>query len=354
VKSAISLASFLEKREKYFVVDVRSPSEFHEASMPGAVNIPLFDDEERAIVGTVYHREGTDRAKRVGLSLVAPKLTYIMEAILDGAAGREIVLYCWRGGLRSRSIFVVLDLLGYPVRQLQGGYKAFRRQVVAFFDSEFTLPVFVLNGLTGVGKTLVIRELQTMGEPAIDLEAMANHRGSVFGGIGLGKVRSQKDFEALLFLALYDFGQAPYLIVEGEGKRIGPVHLPETFFRALQEGSHILLEADLETRVSRTVDEYLKTAPGHTDKLVNAVFTLEKRLGRVKCEQLALEIRQGHMEKAARTLCTDYYDRFYKDSRQNKEHYLSTVNVNDLRKGTLDVQKAVRQFLASRHGAGVL
>lgn len=322
--------------------------------MPGAVNIPLFDNEERADVGTVYHREGTDRAKRVGLSLAARKLPYIMETILDGAAGREILLYCWRGGLRSRSIFVVLDLLGYPVRQLQGGYKAFRRQVVNFFDSEFTLPVFVLNGLTGVGKTLVIRELQAMGEPALDLEAMANHRGSVFGGIGLGEARSQKDFEALLFLALYDLGRTPYLIVEGEGKRIGPVRLPETFFRAMQDGSHILLEADLETRVSRTVDEYLKTAPGHTETLVAAVFSLEKRLGRVKCEELASEIRHGHMDKAARTLCADYYDRFYKDSRQNKEHYLCTVNVKDLRQGTLDVREAVRQFQASRNGAGVL
>jgi tRNA 2-selenouridine synthase len=349
LKALLSVEQFLENLNTYFIVDVRSPGEYAEASIPGAVNIPLFNDQERAIVGTTYKQEGTDQAKMVGLSLVSPKLPEMVETILSAAAGREIVLYCWRGGMRSRSIFTLLNALGYPVLQLVGGYKAFRRRVNKFLnDGTDSATVIVLNGLTGVGKTLVIKELQQMNVPALDLEAMANHRGSAFGSVGLGKPRSQKDFEALLFLELYKCKDAPFLIVEGEGKCIGPVLIPEFFYQAMLDGRHILLSTGLETRVARIVAEYRDVSKENNDDLAAAVLALQKRLGKSKCEELAEQVRQGEFHQAAACLCTEYYDSYYKDSRRKQGDYLAVINVDDVSHGAREVLAVINSYFQGR------
>ncbi|MBS4032488.1 MAG: tRNA 2-selenouridine(34) synthase MnmH [Clostridiales bacterium] len=349
LRALLSVEQFLENMNQYFIVDVRSPLEYAEASIPGAVNIPLFDDQERAVVGTTYKQEGTDQAKMVGLSLVSPRLPKMVEKIISAAAGREIVLYCWRGGMRSRSIFTLLEALGYPVLQLVGGYKAFRRRVNKFLnDATVNVPVIVLNGLTGVGKTLVIKELQQMNAPALDLEAMANHRGSAFGSVGLGKPRSQKDFEALLFLEIHKCKDAPFLIVEGEGKCIGSVVIPEFFYQAMLDGQHILLETGLETRVERIVDEYRNVSVENTEDLATAVLALQKRLGKNKCEELAEQVRQGEFHYAATCLCTEYYDSYYKDSRRRHGDYLAVINVDDVSHGAKEVVAVINSYFQGR------
>lgn len=350
MKSLLSVERFLENRERYFVVDVRSPGEYVKAHIPGAQNIPLFTDEERALVGTAYWKEGTDRAKLVGLSIVSPRLPRMVETILEAAAGREVVLYCWRGGMRSRSVISIMEALGFPAWQLIGGYKAFRRQVVKYFhNTRLNIPVFVLNGLTGVGKTRMIQTLLGMGAPALDLEGIANHRGSAFGAVGLGEPRSQKDFDALLFLALSDLKNAPYLIVEGEGKRIGPVIVPDFLYEAMRQGPHILLETSLAIRVRRILQEYYGQLD-NTEALVQAVLSLQKKMGREACEALAAQIRQGDLEAAARTLCTDYYDLYYRDSKQKKSHYLAVVDVADLQWGAGQIICIAERFLKEGEG----
>ncbi|MBT9166999.1 MAG: tRNA 2-selenouridine synthase [Syntrophomonadaceae bacterium] len=337
LKSLLTVEKLLQNRDGYCLVDVRSPGEFFEARIPGAVNMPLFEDEERMKLGATYWQEGTEQAKLLGLSLVAPRLPQLVEKILALAAGREIVLYCWRGGMRSGSLLSVMEVMGYPVWQLQGGYKAFRRQVVSYLSNvNIQVPVFVLNGLTGVGKTLLLRELASCGAPVLNLEEMANHRGSVFGAIGLGASRSQKDFESLLFLALCDLQGASYLLVEGEGKKIGPVVLPDFLYQAMREGHHLLLEAEIELRVERILKEYA----GMTDNrqaLAAAVLVLQKKLGREKCELLIAKISQGDYRTVARTLCTDYYDLYYRDSRGKKGDYLAVINLSDIERGALSV-----------------
>lgn len=350
MKSLLSVERFLENRERYFVVDVRSPGEYVKAHIPGAQNIPLFTDEERALVGTAYWKEGTDRAKLVGLSIVSPRLPRMVETILEAAAGREVVLYCWRGGMRSRSVISIMEALGFPAWQLIGGYKAFRRQVVKYFhNTRLNIPVFVLNGLTGVGKTRMIQTLLGMGAPALDLEGIANHRGSAFGAVGLGEPRSQKDFDALLFLALSDLKDATYLIVEGEGKRIGPVIVPDFLYEAMRQGPHILLETSLAIRVRRILQEYYGQLD-NTEALVQAVLSLQKKMGREACEALAAQIRQGDLEAAARTLCTDYYDLYYRDSKQKKSHYLAVVDVADLQWGAGQIICIAERFLKEGEG----
>ena len=346
----LRVEEYTENTDRYQLIDVRSPGEYEEAHIPGAVNVPLFTDEERAQVGTVYRHEGTDQAKQVGLELVSQRLPEIMQQILAAADGKEIVLYCWRGGMRSRSMCSFMDALQFPVWQLVGGYKAFRRYINNFHhDRTISVPVFVLNGLTGVGKTLLLARLKSRGLPTIDLESMANHRGSAFGSVGLGPARSQKDFEALLAYALMEYKNAPCLIVEGEGKRIRAVHVPDYFFFAMNEGPHILLEADLEVRVERIVAEYQSIDT--SDELAAAVCSLQKKLGKVKCEELEGQIREGKYHQVVMELCRDYYDLYYRDSQKNTDNYLACVNVNDLEFGTEAVISVIKEYLKNKKGA---
>ncbi|HZK25125.1 MAG TPA: tRNA 2-selenouridine(34) synthase MnmH [Oscillospiraceae bacterium] len=350
MKRQLTVEQLLAEREHFYLADVRSPKEYAEAHIPGAANIPLLENEERALVGITYKDEGTDRAKQVGLSLVAPRLPQMIEKIRRQAKGKKVVIYCWRGGTRSRSICAIMEALNYPVWQLQGGYKAFRRYIHSYLSqATVTMPVFVLNGLTGVGKTHIIKILQQQGYPALDLEGMANHRGSAFGAVGLGQARSQKDFEALLALFLLEHHAASYLVIEGEGKRIGSATLPDFLFQAMEEGQHLLLEADVAVRVGRIVEEYQGRAD-HLGDLAEAVKTLSRKLGKAKSEELASLIRQGELETVVKTLCTDYYDHYYSDSRQGREKYLAVVSVNELNKGAAEILTIINDYLAAQPG----
>ncbi len=347
MRSLLGVEEWLVNRERYYLVDVRSPAEFKAASIPGAVNIPLFSDEERAAVGTVYRQEGPQAAKMVGLALVSPKLPRLVEKTLSGAGHREILLYCWRGGMRSNSLAAVLEALACPVRRLTGGYKAFRRLVVRGLTGySLNVPVFVLNGLTGVGKTMVIRTLAERGVPALDLEEMAGHRGSVFGGFGLGPPHTQKDFEALLFLELWKHRAARYLVVEGEGRRIGPVVLPDFLFAAMLGGPRILLEASLEVRVERILTEYRSTTAEQVKELTTAVSSLRNRLGEEKCAGLLEIIGAGRYAEAARELCTGYYDLLYKDSRAAPGQYLAAVNIDDPDRGVQRLLAVIEEYMS--------
>lgn len=342
----IQVEEFIKNREQYQPIDVRSPAEYRQAHIPGAINVPLFSDGERAIIGTVYRHEGVDAAKILGIKMVAPRLPDMVEKMLAAAAGKRILLYCWRGGMRSCSIAAFLEALKYPVFQLNGGYKAFRQFIFRYHQNKrISVPVFVLNGLTGVGKTRVLQILQSRGYGALDLEGMANHRGSVFGAVGLGEPRTQKDFDALLAYALMDYEDAPYLIVEGEGKRIGKVSLPDYLYTAMLQGSHILLEADLPVRVERIVNEYY----GRQDtkeELVAAVGMLQRRLGKAKVEELRAKILQDRYHEAVLELCRDYYDQLYGDSRKNREEYLAVINANNLEQAAEEIIKAIEAYLA--------
>ncbi|MCR3922747.1 MAG: tRNA 2-selenouridine(34) synthase MnmH [Firmicutes bacterium] len=346
MKALLSVDQLITNRARYYVVDVRSPSEYAQAHIPGAVNVPLLDNEERVQVGTTYWEEGTDRAKEVGLSLVAPRLPQMIEKILQAAESKEVVIYCWRGGTRSRSVCSVMEALNYPVWQLAGGYKGFRRYIHNYLDEKkLDVPIFVLNGLTGVGKTRVIHILQAQGAPALDLEGLANHRGSAFGAVGLGEAHSQKDFEALLALALMQYEHAPYLIVEGEGKRIGPVILPTFLFEAMGNGPHILLEATLALRGQRIVEEY-QGREDNIEELVAALQSLRKRLGKEKSEELVALIRQGDLQTVAEALCVLHYDLFYRDSQKNKDAYIAVVNLDKLAEGANAVLAVIENYLA--------
>lgn len=209
----------LKNKKQITVIDVRSPSEYKDATLPDSLNIPFFDDEERAEVGTLYKQTSVQAAKERGLEIAAAKLpSFVKEfAAIQG----DKAVFCWRGGMRSRTTATVLSLMDIHAYRLIGGYKAYRKWVLDELESyEFKAKPYVIHGNTGTGKTNLLHRLKAQSYPVLDLEGMAGHRGSIFGEIGL-HANNQKTFDSLLMEELIKLGDAPYVLFEAESKRLG-------------------------------------------------------------------------------------------------------------------------------------
>jgi len=308
--------TFLEPRkflwpvQTRLIVDVRSPKEYAEDHIPGAVNIPLFDDDERAEIGTLYKSAGHDEAVLRGLELVGPKMRHFVEAVAMANANhefesKEVSVHCWRGGMRSRSFAWLLETTGWHVFVLEGGYKAFRsfaRQTI-----EQTRQLIVLSGLTGAGKTVHLEKLKEAGEQIVDLEGLANHRGSAFGGLGQGDQPSTKQFENELCFALESCDPDRRIWVEDEGNRIGRVVVPNEFYEPLRHAPAIFLDVDETTRVDHLMDEY---GDLDTDGLARSVQKIAKRFGDANVRETIASIDSGNIRQAVE-LTLAYYDRTY-------------------------------------------
>ncbi len=310
------------------LVDVRSEGEFTEATIPGAVNIPLFNNDERAQVGTTYTQMTPSLARELGLSIVSPKLPKIVKKIEELSKQGPLVLFCWRGGMRSKSLATVVELMGIPIYRLTGGYKAYRNQVLDYFEAKLPYKVVVLRGNTGVGKTDLLGKLRAEGYPAIDLEKLANNRGSVFGAMGLGEPPSQKKFEGLLYEELVSLSNFPYIIVECESKRIGRVTLPLSFYTAMQEGIQVLHCDSLTNRVQRLLKEYA-TVPNALQEIRIALERLVKTLGHVKVRELLVLIESGQLDVFTERLLVEYYDKLYAYPNEPSSDYAFYVNYQE-------------------------
>lgn len=326
---------------KAIFVDVRSPKEYAEATIPGAVNLPLFSDEERAEIGTIYRMEGPRQAKKRGLEIVAPRLPQMVAEVEKLREQYEnIVIFCWRGGLRSYSVAVVLDVMGVPVYRLLGGYKAYRRHVLSLLENlQLPYELVVIHGLTGSGKTRVIKKLAERGMAALDLEALAQNKGSVFGFIGMGSPPTQKMFDSLLLRELERYRGFPYLVVECESKRIGRVYLPDRFMEAMKRGKHILLYCPLEIRAKRLVEEYTAAGAESYRQINFALEQLRSRLGANKVQQLQEMVAKGELVPAAEILLRDYYDRLYRYPEGPAAGY-------DLCVESIDIDRAAEEIAA--------
>jgi len=319
------------------LVDVRSEGEFTEATIPGSVNIPLFNNAERVEVGTTYTQTSPSLARELGLRIVSPKLPDIIKKVEELSKKGSLVLFCWRGGMRSKSLATVVDLMGVTVYRLQGGYKAYRSQVVDFFEAKLPFQVVVLRGNTGVGKTEFLGKLRAEGYPAIDLEKLANNRGSVFGAVGLGSSPSQKKFEGLLYEELQLLSKFPYVIVECESKRIGRVTLPTSFFTAMQEGTQILHYDSLKNRVQRLVKEYT-AVPNALQEIEVALARLIKTLGHVKVQELRTLLDEGCLDVFTERLLVEYYDKLYAYPNEPSSDYAFYLNYEEPTKALRELE----------------
>ena len=308
----VEVDEFLEVMADHVVIDVRAPGEFSGGHIPGAVNLPLFDDQQRATLGTLYKQKGRDAAVLEGLEIAGPKMRWLVTEGRRIAAQRPILLHCWRGGMRSASVAWVLRTAGMELRVLAGGYKAFRSRAQA----EFRTPrqMIVLAGMTGAGKTTVLHEIAQRGEQVIDLERLANHRGSSFGGIGLPAQPTTEQFENLLFLELrrLDVNVATWL--EDESPSIGKVRVPSALWWNMRRSPAIFLDVNQETRAENLVAEY-----GHLNRqqLVAATLRLQKKLGGLRTQQ-ALALLERHDDVAVALSLLEYYDKSYRHAAEKR------------------------------------
>lgn len=302
-----------KKGKSLLFVDVRSPREYEKATIPGAVNIPVLDNEERREVGTLYVSGQVEEAKRYGINAISPRLPAMFQQYQDYLEQYDqVIIFCSRGGFRSNSIFSLLKALGMRVSRLEGGYKGYRRAVHEALPPLLSQAQFVtLYGYTGSGKTAILEELQNLGANVLDLEKCANHRGSLLGRVGLGQSHSQKMFESLLHETAKAW-QKPYLVfTEGESKRIGDAILPTYLVDAMQAGVAVRIEADLPYRLQQLKQDYL--AHGETDvpDILNGLDNLKRYLKEERVEEYKQQVAAGNPDPVIKDLLLKYYDPRY-------------------------------------------
>ena len=318
------------------IVDVRSPGEFEQGHVPGAANLPLFSDDERAQVGTVYKQQGRQLAVQLGLELVGLKLPSLAQALLELAeADKTLRLHCWRGGMRSSSMAWLASTLDLPVLLLQGGYKAYRRWVLDSFESAW--PLLVLGGRTGTGKTDLLHSLRQRGQAVVDLEGLANHRGSSFGGLGQHPQPSTEHYENLLAASLTaSAGQAP-IWLEAESAQVGRCRIPAGLWRQMGEAPAVEIQRPMAKRVEQLVAVYGNQGE---ESLRLATERIARRLGPQRTAA-ALEAIASQDWAAACQQMLDYYDHCYdKELSRREKPLLSSFDL-----GGLDPDAAAAELL---------
>ena len=299
------------------LVDVRSPSEFAQGHWPGALNVPLFDDDQRAKVGRAYKQKGRSHAIQLGLKLIGPSLAERSKALTRAAGGSDLPLrlYCWRGGMRSNSMAWLASLQDHPALVLEGGYKVYRRWVLNQFERRW--PLQLLGGRTGTGKTDLLLALQSLNVAVVDLEGLAHHRGSSFGGLGQPDQPSTEHYENGLAEALDQYRQqgAKQIWLEAESSSVGCCRIPKALFEQMQQAPVLEIQRSLENRISQLVAVYAFQDP---EALCQATQRIQRRLGPQRT-QMALEaIRDRRWHDACRAML-DYYDRCYDHELQQVE-----------------------------------
>lgn len=299
----------------YLLVDVRSPGEYEHAHIPGAHPLPLFNNEERALVGTTYKQQSREAAIKIGLPFFGNKMLALVETVQQyikeqknetDISSPTIVVHCWRGGMRSAAVAWLLDLYGYRVLQLTGGYKSYRNWV----QQQFLIPysIKVVGGYTGSGKTETLLELKKKNNAIIDLEGLAKHKGSAFGAIGQPAQPSQEMFENLLAQELLkEASLEKTLWVEDESQRIGTVMVPPTFFKQMRNSVCYFLTIPFEDRLNFILSGY---GGFNKQDLLDATLRIQKRLGGLETKN-AVQFLIEDNRRAAFAILLAYYDKWY-------------------------------------------
>ena len=315
-------AEFLELARDTQIVDVRSPSEFADGHIPSAVNIPLFDDQQRHEVGLLYAEAGHDEAVLKGLEFFGPRMRELAEqARKTAGVSGKLLVHCWRGGMRSSAMAWLFEQTSIETHLLEGGYKAYR----TFVHETFARPygkLIVLSGLTGAGKTKILKQLDQHGEQVIDLEGLANHRGSAFGGIGQPKQPSVEHFENKLAERLLCLDANQRIWLEDESRKIGRATMPTPFFDQFRAAPAVFIEVDRNDRLDNIMEDYAQL---DREELKLATERITKRLGGQNVKAVVELIDQGKI-RGAFDILLDYYDRSY-NLAKSKQNRCSEVNV---------------------------
>ncbi len=300
----ISVAEFLERGNSLPIIDVRSPGEYEHAHIPGALSLPLFSNEERAEVGTIYKQRGRVQAVQKGLEFVGPRLKDFTKFALK-LHSDELLIHCWRGGMRSSAMAWLLETVGINCTLLKDGYKAYRNHVLETFDLSFK--IILLGGYTGSGKTEILYALREAGEQVVDLEGLSNHKGSAFGALGQENQPSSEQFENTLSAELRRLDKGKIVWIEDESRNVGKVTIPQGLWDQMRMAKLIRVDTSYEIRLSRLMRDY---SCFDTDGLIASIKKIEKRLGFDKCKFAIEACLSGDRDAAAR-ICLNYYDNAY-------------------------------------------
>lgn len=301
----LDISLFLSLAETIPVVDVRSPSEFNSGHIPGAFNIPLFDDKERETVGKMYKKEGRKKAIITGTEIAGPHMFLKLQEALKIAQDGKLLTHCWRGGMRSEAMAWLFSLGDIEVALLEGGYKAYRKHVLTALSEK--RKSIVLGGMTGSTKTLILHQLKKKGEQVIDLERLANHKGSAFGALGQPPQPSSEHFANLLYHQWKQLDKEIPVWIEDESHNIGSVFMPDEFYNNMQDSPTIILYMEFEKRVPRLIEEYSTYPP---DLLRESIMKISKRLGGDNTRN-ALDAVDRHDFAKAVEITLKYYDKAY-------------------------------------------
>lgn len=342
----VDIQYVIEEKEKLCLIDVRSPGEFKEFHIPGAVSMPLFSNSERAEVGTLFKQKGPECAKDRGLEIVSVKLPALYKQIKTlKQSDKELVIYCWRGGMRSKSLATFMTMMGVPCSQLKGGIRSFRRHITDDLDriSQLNRPFIVLEGFTGSQKTDILLGLGKKGYPVIDLEGLAGHRGSIFGSVGL-EPKSQKAFECGLWQRFNELKDAPFYIIEGESKRIGRVILPDFISKGKEKGIGVFLHYPFEKRVEAIIREYVPDL--YKDALFDAYTHLKKYLDRQLIAILDKAFDENDWRTFVSLLLEHYYDPRYRHKQKSYERDPILLKADNIEEGIAKFATLIDEIMA--------
>ncbi len=365
----IDIEKYLQLSNQHPVIDVRSPGEYFYAQIPNAFSIPIFSDEQRKIVGTAYKQQSREAAIKIGLDFFGVKMKRVVEDVEGIVADfqrsvtgdrkpmidKVVLIHCWRGGMRSAAIAWLLDMYGFKVYTLTGGYKTFRNWVLKQFDKEYRLKI--LGGYTGSGKTIILHELCRMGKTVIDLEKLANHKGSAFGGIGENPQPTQEMFENLLAIKLkevvskkyeevnnenltsYFLPPTPDIWIEDESQRIGRLIIPISFWEKMRTSPVYFVDIPFEERLNYLIETY-----GNFDKeeLSDSILRIQKRLGGLETKNATNLLAENNNRECFRILL-NYYDKLYTKGLHNRENLSSLLNKIDCE--NVNVKQNIQKIL---------
>ncbi|MBM3402989.1 MAG: tRNA 2-selenouridine(34) synthase MnmH [Bacteroidetes bacterium] len=309
----LHIDNFLQLAETIPVIDVRTPLEFEHAHIPGAHNLPIFSNGERVEVGTTYKQKGREEAILLGFDLTGPKWAGFIRAALKISPEKKILVHCWRGGMRSGAMAWALNLYGFEVFLLEGGYKKYRNWVLDQFKKTYSL--LILGGMTGSGKTKTLHQLKSLSQQVIDLEDLAQHQGSSFGSMGRLIQPSQEQFENLLAGELNKIDTNTPLWLEDESLSIGRCFIPKPLFLQMRRATVLKLEVPLQERVDFLVREY-----GLLDKdfLIESTQRISKRLGPEQTREAVLSVSEDRMADFIKFILV-YYDKTYANGQGKRE-----------------------------------
>ena len=318
----LNISDFLNLAASVPVIDVRSPSEFSAGHIPGAYNIPLFDDKERESVGIQYKKEGRGKAILNGLQLTGPGIYLKLEEALKLAKENQLLVHCWRGGMRSDAMSWLFSLGDIETAVLEGGYKSYRHHILKILAEK--RKYIVLGGLTGSGKTEILKNMKNKGHQVIDLEGIACHKGSAFGSLGQPAQPTSEHFANLLFHEIENTDKNKVVWLEDESKNIGTVFMPDQFYHNLRESPVVALIMTVQTRMPRLIKGY---SAYPKEELISSIKRISKRLGGDYTKEAINEVEANNFSRAIE-ITLNYYDKTYlyglKGRKEELVHFIHT------------------------------